>query len=82
MAGMRKAVDERFYVSRKNGGDMLRREIWVDGQQRVVRYNLAYIDHRIYPGDNGCVVGRDSDHGQAHCHRMGKVAQVRLNAYQ
>ena len=42
MAGLRKAVDERLYVSRKNGGGMLRREIWVDGQQRVVRYNLPY----------------------------------------
>ena len=82
MAGLRKAVDERLYVSRKNGGGMLRREIWVDGQQRVGRYNLAYINHLIYPGDNGRVVGYDSAHGQSHCHYMGKVSPIRLSSFQ
>ncbi len=32
------------------GGGMLRREIWVDRSHRVVRYNLAYINHLIYAG--------------------------------
>ena len=82
MAGLRKAVDERLYVSRKNGGGMLRREIWVDGQQRVVRYNLAYINHLIYPGDNGRVIGYDSAHGQPHRYYMGEVAPVRLSSFQ
>jgi len=27
---------------------MLRREIWVDRRGRVVRYNLAYVNHLIY----------------------------------
>jgi hypothetical protein len=64
MAGdPRKAVDERFYLSSAKGGGMLRREIWVDRHGRVVRYNLAYINHRIYVGDNGRVLGYDSAHG-------------------
>src|ERR1035441_7740036 len=41
MAGLRKAVDERLYVSRKNGGGMLRRGVWVDGQQRVVIFGAG-----------------------------------------
>ena len=36
---------------------MLRREIWVEGRGRVVRYNLAYINHLIYTGDGGGVLG-------------------------
>ena len=47
---------------------MLRREIWVDGPGRVVRYNLAYINHLIYAGDHGRVLGYDSTHGCHHRH--------------
>jgi len=36
---------------------MLRREVWVDRRGLVVRYNLAYINHPIYVGDNGRVLG-------------------------
>jgi hypothetical protein len=49
---------------------MLRREIGVDGQGHVVRYNLAYINHRIYAGDNGRVLGCDSAHGHHHRHYL------------
>jgi hypothetical protein len=58
MAGTpRKTVDERFYLSSAKGGGMLRREVWVDRRGLVVRYNLAYINHPIYVGDNGRVLG-------------------------
>lgn len=56
-AAVRKAVDERLYLSKAAGGGMLRREIWVDGRGRVVRYNLAYINPLIYPRDHGRVLG-------------------------
>ena len=52
---------------------MLRREIWVDRGGRVVRYNLAYINHLIHAGDNGRVLGYDSGHGHHHRHYKGKV---------
>jgi Family of unknown function (DUF6516) len=83
MAGdVRKAVDERFYLSSAKGGGMLRREIWVDRRGRVVRYNLAYVNHLIYAGDNGRVLGYDSAHGRHHRHYRGKVTTVRFETFE
>ena len=76
--GARKAVDERFYLSSAKGGGILRREIWVDRRGRVVRYNLAYVNHLIYAGDNGRVLGYDSAHGRHHRHYRGKITTVRF----
>jgi hypothetical protein len=82
MAGaLRKAVDERFYLSSAKGGGMLRREIWVDRRGRVVRYNLAFINHLIYAGDDGRVLGYDSAHGYHHRHCRGKVTAVRFESF-
>ena len=61
---------------------MLRREIWVDGSGRVVRYNLAYINHLIYAGDDGRVLGYDSAHGHHHCHYRGKVTMVGFESFE
>ena len=61
---------------------MLRREIWVDRRGRVVRYNLAYINHAIHAGDNGRVLGYDSAHGHHHRHCRGKVTTVRFEGFE
>jgi hypothetical protein len=83
MAGsVRKAIDERFYLSGAKGGGMLRREIWVDGRGRVVQYNLAYINSALYVGDNGPVLGYDSAHGHNHRHCRGKVTAVRVEGFE
>ena len=83
MAGrIRKAVDERFYLSSAKGGGMLRREIWVDGSGGVVRYNLGYINHLIYTGDDGRVLGYDSAHGYHHRHYRGHVTTVRFESFE
>jgi hypothetical protein len=83
MAGtIRKAVDERFYLSGAKGGGMLRREIWVDRRGRVVRYNLAYINPAIYADDNGRVLGYDSAHGRHHRHYKGTVTTVRFEGFE
>jgi hypothetical protein len=71
--GIRKAVDERFYLTGARGRGMLRREIWVDRRGRVVRYSLAYINHLIYADDNGRVLGYDSTHGHRHRHYRARV---------
>ena len=60
---------------------MLRREIWVDRSHRVVRYNLAYINHLIYAGDHGRVLGYDSAHGYHHRHYRGKVTTIRFASF-
>lgn len=72
----RKVIDETFSVSRRRGNGLLRREVWVDRDGRVVRYNLAYINHAIHSGDNGRVIGYDNAHGFHHRHWMGVVEEV------
>jgi hypothetical protein len=80
--GPHKTLDEEFVLSRARGGGILRREIWVDGDGRVVRYNLAYINHLLYAGDNGRVLGYDSAHGWHHRHYKGKVTPIELNSFE
>ena len=82
MAGLRKVADDRLYLSKAKGGGMLRREIWVDGEGRVVRYNLAFINHLIYAGDNGRVLGYDSAHGIHHRHFKGKSIAVNFKRFE
>jgi len=79
---MRQAVDERLYLSKAAGGGMLRREIWVDGRGKVVRYNLAYINPLIYAADHGRALGYDSAHGEHHRHYRGKVTTVDLTDFE
>lgn len=42
--------------------------MWVDDKGRVTRYNLAYINHHLFGGDNGRVIGYDNAHGYHHKH--------------
>jgi len=48
----------------------------VDESGRVVRYNLAYINHTMCQSDNGRVVGFDNAHGFHHRHFMGEIEPV------
>lgn len=73
---VRKMVDETHTISGKRGNGLLRREVWVDEQGRVVRYNLAYINHQLHQGDSGRVVGYDNQHGYHHRHYFGDVAPI------
>jgi hypothetical protein len=58
----------------------LRREVWVNTKGKVVRYNLAYIYHKIFQGDNGRVVGYDNAHGYHHRHLMGVIEPVEFKS--
>ena len=77
-----KVSDDSWSLSSKNGNGVLRREVWVDEMGRVVRYNLAYINHSIFQGDNGRVVGYDNAHGFHHRHFMGVVEAVEFKSYE
>ena len=68
-----KVRDDRHKISRKRGNGQLRLEVWGDHLGNVTRYNLAYINHSAYQGDNGRVLGYDNQHGGHHRHFMGKV---------
>jgi hypothetical protein len=77
-----KLIDESHRISDRRGNGQLRREIWVDEQGRVTRYNLAYINHALYRGDNGRVVGYDNQHGYHHRHYFGKVEPVEFTCFE
>jgi hypothetical protein len=69
-----KIIDKSFSVSRKRGNGTLRYEVWKT-DKLISRYNLAFINHRIYSGDNGRVLGYDNKHGH-HRHYMGNIESV------
>lgn len=76
---------ERFELKAKSGGGLLSYEVWgyaQAGKTKVTRYNLAYINHAIYRGDNGRVLGFDNAHGYHHRHCMGRVEAVDFVSYE
>lgn len=76
---------ERFELRAKSGGGVLSYEVWgyiVQGKAVVTRYNLAYINHTIYRGDNGRVLGFDNAHDFHHKHYMGTVVAVEFVSYE
>ncbi|MCG1018046.1 MULTISPECIES: DUF6516 family protein [Burkholderiaceae] len=76
---------ERFELKAKSGGGLLSYEVWgcrEAGRNVVTRYNLAYINHEIYPRDNGRVLGFDNAHGYHHRHYMGAVEPVEFESYE
>lgn len=76
---------ERFELKPKSGGGMLSYEVWGykdKGNAIVTRYNLAYINHAIYRGDNGRVLGFDNAHDHHHRHYMGVVEAVEYVSYE
>lgn len=77
-----KISDVSHRLSRKLGNGVLRREVWVDARGEVVRYSLAYINHDIFQGDNGRVVGYDNAHGFHHRHYKGKVEAVEFTGFE
>jgi hypothetical protein len=77
-----KVIDEVHHIARKRGNGQLRREVWVDAQGRVTRYNLAYINHALHRGDNGRVLGYDNQHGYHHRHAFGVVTPVAFTSFE
>lgn len=70
----KKIIDKSFMVSRRRGNGTLRYEVWQD-KAIITRYNLAYINHLIYSGDNGRVIGYDNKHGH-HRHFKGVAEPI------
>ena len=67
-------------VSRKRGNGTIRYEVWEDNGV-VTRYNLAYINHLIFSGDNGRVIGYDNKHGH-HQHFKGSIEPVEKTSFE
>jgi hypothetical protein len=75
-----KIIDQTFMVSRKRGNGTLRYEVWEDNGV-VTRYNLVYINHLIFSGDNGRVIGYDNKHGH-HRHCKGAIESVETTSFE
>jgi hypothetical protein len=76
---------ERFELQPKSGGGLLSYEVWGykdRGKTVVTRYNLAYINHVMFRGDNGRILGFDNAHGYHHRHYMGRVEAIDFESYE
>ena len=54
----------------------------MDAKGKVVRYNLSYINHDVFQGDNGRVLGYDNAHGTHHRRFKGKVEPVEFVSFE
>ena len=72
----KKVVSEQFPISPKRGGGIIKIEAWENEQGKVVKYSLAYINHMIFSGDNGRVLGYDNAHNFHHKHYFGELSEV------
>ena len=72
----RKVVSEQFPINPKRGGGIIKIEAWENERGEVVKYSLAYINHMIFSGDNGRVLGYDNAHNFHHRHYFGEISEV------
>lgn len=68
--------DDVITLHKSKGNGTIRRQIWVDPNNNVTRYSLAYINHNLHSGDNGRVLGYDNAHNYHHRHYMGEVEPI------
>lgn len=71
-----KVVNERYTLSKKHGGGQIKIEAWEDINGKIVKYNIAYINHSLYQQDNGRVLGYDNAHDYHHKHCFGEIEPV------
>lgn len=79
---LRKIIDEESLVSCVSGPGLIREEAWEDESGKVVRYNLAFINHFMTASDRGRVLGYDNAHGQHHRHFYGAVEEISVTSYE
>lgn len=75
-------VDETLMLHKSKGNGILKRRVWVDENDIVTRYGLAYINHHIYTGDNGRVLGYDNAHNYHHRHYMGETEPIAFKNFE
>ena len=79
---LRKLRDEEAEIRCVSGTGLVREEVWEDERGRVVRYNLAFINHFLMDEDNGRVLGYDASHGYHHRHFKGQVEAFNFLSYE
>jgi hypothetical protein len=79
---LRKTIDEEALVFCASGPGLVREEVWEDESGKIVRYNLAFINHFMMAVDNGRVLGYDNAHGKPHRHFYGAVEEISITGYE
>ncbi len=72
----KKVVSEQFPVNPKKGGGLIKIEAWENDKGKIVKYSMAYINHLVFAGDNGRVLGYDNTHNFHHKHYFGEISEV------
>jgi hypothetical protein len=70
-----KVIDEQFIVPYKQGGGIIKFEAW-EYENKIVKYNMAYINKSVFPNDNGRVIGYDNSHNFHHKHYFGQIIEL------
>jgi len=70
-----KIVDEKFIIPTEKGGGIIKFEAW-EYKDKIVKYNMAYINKNIFSGDNGRVIGYDNAHNYHHKHYFGEIIEI------
>jgi len=78
---LRKETDYETRFRCAGGIGILREEVWVNGKDEVVQYNLAFILPHLSKVDKGRVLGFDNAHGAHERHYMGEVSPVPFRGY-
>jgi hypothetical protein len=78
---LRKITDYETYFRCAGGHGIIREEVWVNRDNEVVRYNLAFLLPHLSRVDNGRVLGFDNAHGVHERHDMGKISIVPFKSY-
>ena len=70
-----KVIDEKYIVPIQMGGGMIKFEAW-ESEGVVVKYNMVYVDPKLYVLDNGRVLGYDNAHNFHHKHYKGMIIEL------
>ena len=80
-AELRKDTDDVTRFRCAGGTGIFREEVWVNANNEVVRYNLAFLLPHLFTRDNGRVLGYDNAHGIHERHYQGSVEEVPFEDY-
>ena len=70
-----KVINEQFIVPFEKGGGIIKFEAW-EYENEIVKYSMAYINKKIFPNDNGRVIGYDNSHHFHHRHYFGEITEL------
>ena len=70
-----KVIDEQFIVPYTQGGGIIKFED-LELENKIVKYNMVYVNKNIFPNDNGRVMGYDNSHNFHHKHYFGQITEL------